>query len=105
MTEQYAAPQTVAFVANTLEISEFDFFCLAWREWHGREPGRAVIEKDFGFYLDHGTVPFYVVNYVRKTLSDGKIIAREKTAMLRARLVYYVPLVICFILFMYFLLS
>ena len=105
MTEQYASPQAVVFVANALEISEFDFFCLAWREWHGQEADRDIVEPDFGNYLDHGTVPFYVVDFVRKSLSDGSLLSREKQTRLRAQFIYYVPLLISFVLFMYFLLT
>ena len=97
--------QAVSFAANILEISEYELFCIAWHEWHGQEPNQDDIDQEFGAFLDCGSVPFYVASYVRNILSDDQIISREMNARLRAQFIYYVPLFVCFVLFMYFLLN
>ncbi len=105
MTYRGTDRDAVSFVAAILEIGEFDLFGAAWEEWYGAEPDQRLIEADFGAYLDHGVVPFYVTGYTRKILSDEEVVVRERNARLRAQFAYYVPLMIFFALFMYFLLK
>lgn len=62
--------------AEALGISEYDFFQLAFRLWNGREPRRVVLEKAFGDYMFHQTVPPAVRHLAREVLSretDGTL--------------------------------
>ena len=96
--------RTVGYVANLLEVGDFEFFRLAWREWHDEDPDPDVVEADFGRYIDHGEVPYYVAQYTRRILDDTDLMERERKAYIRSRFVYYIPLLIFFTLIMYFLL-
>lgn len=96
--------QNVGTVANLLEISDFELFRLAWQNWHGELPSPEIIEADFGRYLDYGEIPYYVAHYTRSIMNDKDLMERERRAFIRSRFIYYTPLLIFFILFMYFLL-
>ncbi len=51
----------LAHAASTLDVSEFDVFCLAHRSWYGRTGSLAHLEREFGRYLNRRvSLPFYV---------------------------------------------
>ncbi len=51
-----------------LEITEFRFFELAYREWHGRKASDQLIEKYFAAYMFAERIPSWVRSFARKIL-------------------------------------
>ena len=59
---------TVTDFANTLETSEYDIFCRAYRSWYGCALDVAAVERDFGRYLmDTHELPCYVRAFLGRT--------------------------------------
>lgn len=51
---------------DSMEVSEFDLFCLAHTAWYGEKPARCYLEQQFDNYLLSGVLPFYVRHYCRE---------------------------------------
>jgi len=51
--------------ASIREVSEYQIFSDAYRDWHGRDPEENALERDFGHYLRCGEVPEFVRHYLR----------------------------------------
>ena len=51
--------------AEALNISEYDFFRLAFRRWSGREPEDKALERLFVDYMFYQTVPHWVRHLTR----------------------------------------
>jgi hypothetical protein len=54
--------------ANMLEVSEFDFLGIAYREWYGHEPARERINAVFGNYMFGGEPPFWAHRLAREVI-------------------------------------
>ena len=57
-----AAMQTTAAVRD---VSEYQLFVDAYREWHGQSAAEESLETQFGHYLRSGVVPEFVRHYLR----------------------------------------
>lgn len=57
-----AAMQVTAAIRD---VSEFQLFSDAYREWHGHDPTGNALETEFGLYLRLGVVPEFVRHYLR----------------------------------------
>ena len=51
-----------------LTIGEFQLFRLAHRWWYHAPCDESVLNREFGEYLVHGTVPPWVRHYCRRVL-------------------------------------
>ncbi|MCH7935762.1 MAG: hypothetical protein IH994_01560 [Proteobacteria bacterium] len=70
--------------AETLGVSEYDFFRLAFRRWSGREADEKALERYFVAYMFHQDVPVWVRHFSRDVLSRdaaGKLDAAELGAL------------------------
>lgn len=56
----------VVFSAKVLQISEFEFFQIAYAQWYGREIRESNLEYVFVEYMFEGTIPHYVRDLARK---------------------------------------
>lgn len=62
-------PLRVTMVANDLGISEYDVFVLAHRAYFDTEPNLALIEKQFGEWMNGNLkLPFYVSYFLNNGL-------------------------------------
>ena len=95
--------EQVAYAARLMEKGEFALFGEAFLAWHGKEASEAEIDFHFSRYIRTGEVPFWVRHQVRVFLSDPalqKRLARKRRISL---VCYLAPLVVEYILLMYFL--
>lgn len=83
----------VVSTAALLEISEFEVFDAAYRNWYREVAPEAVLERHFVPYMFEGTAPFWVHQFTRETLRAHGVRAEdvleagrppEPGAMLRA---------------------
>ena len=58
----------VSFSARLLQISEFEFFQVAYFQWYGREIRESSLEYIFDDYMFKDIVPHYVRYFARKVL-------------------------------------
>lgn len=93
--------QLVHKASAWLEISEFQIFVEAWQEWYNEKPSERRLEPYFISFLEDGSVPFWLRNYVRLILDRKDLLARERKRILIGALTYYLPLVIFFIIIMW----
>ncbi len=56
--------------ANQLQVGEFQFMQLAYREWFGEDLPEALVSKLFKSYMLHNRVPHWARHYARKII-DG----------------------------------
>ena len=91
-------PVLVGYVAQLMEISEFELFRRAWEAWHGEKIGDAGIEPHFNRYLDFNEVPFWVRSFVRDFLSD-EVIEKERERATLSSFIFYAPLLVFLLLF------
>ncbi len=54
--------------SSVLEVTEFQFFELAYRDWHGRKANEQIIEKYFAAYMFAERIPSWVRSFARKIL-------------------------------------
>jgi hypothetical protein len=54
--------------SSVLEVTEFRFFELAYRDWHGRKASEQQIEKYFAAYMFAERIPSWVRSFARKIL-------------------------------------
>ena len=66
----YAPPDVVhvAEAAELLAIGEYELFRLAHRWWYDSPCDEALLNKAFGEYLVHATVPPWARHYCRRVL-------------------------------------
>lgn len=62
--------QAVLDAAAVLEITEFDVFELAHRDWYGRPAATRTTERWFAAYMFGGEVPPWVRQFTRRVLTD-----------------------------------
>lgn len=53
-------------IANTMEVSEFEVFRMAYRGWYGVNANPEEIERTFGRYLVSGEMPGYVLHFCQQ---------------------------------------
>ncbi|TVR83781.1 MAG: hypothetical protein EA405_03730 [Rhodospirillales bacterium] len=58
----------VASAANILQVGEFQFLQLAYREWHDRDLPEATVADLFKSYMLHDDVPHWARHYARVIL-------------------------------------
>lgn len=63
----------VVDAAEALGISEYDFFCLAYRRWSGHEPEEKELEGTFVTYMFHQNIPHWVRHFTRDVIAKAKI--------------------------------
>ena len=61
---------TLMLTRESLDISEFEVFRMAYAEWYGEKPALAQLEKQFDDYLSSGVLPFYVRHYCRQFVEN-----------------------------------
>ncbi len=54
--------------SSVLEITEFQFFELAYRDWHGHKASEQQIEKYFAAYMFAERIPSWVRSFARKIM-------------------------------------
>ena len=57
---------TLILTRESLDISEFEVFRVAYTDWYGETPTQTQLEKQFDDYLTSGVLPFYVRHYCRQ---------------------------------------
>ena len=58
----------IARAANILQVGEFQFLQLAYREWHTDDIREADMDSLFKLYMLNGEVPFWARDYARRIL-------------------------------------
>ncbi len=94
----------VGVTARLLGVSEFKLFEESYHAWHGDKPSEELVEYFFKNYLLEGVVPFWVRNHVRKFLKDPTLREGLGNNGKVAAYCHVVPIVVEYILIMYFLL-
>lgn len=56
----------VAETAGLLDVSEFELFDLAYRDWYGRAAAPAELERNFARFMFQDVVPFWLRRYCRR---------------------------------------
>ncbi len=59
----------VSSAANLLQVGEFQFLQLAYREWFGKDLSEALIARLFSSYMLQNEVPHWARHYARLILS------------------------------------
>ncbi len=62
--------------SSVMEVTEFRFFQLAYRDWHGRKASDQQIEQYFAAYMFAERIPSWVRSFARKILqlhADGRL--------------------------------
>ncbi len=62
----HAEERTVVEAASRLNVSEFEFFRIAYENWFGRSAPDGEVEDCFDLYLARSTVPMWVRAFVRE---------------------------------------
>ncbi|MGF1526427.1 MAG: hypothetical protein ACFCBW_06500 [Candidatus Competibacterales bacterium] len=62
--------ETLALVARSEDISQFEVFRRAMARWEGAPPSPQALERSFGRYLRSGEVPVAVRHYLRQWLDQ-----------------------------------
>ena len=65
--QPFTMEEQIYKIARVTGNSEYDVFCKAAENW---PISRAMIEGDFKAYLLHQSVPYYVVDFIRKNQKD-----------------------------------
>lgn len=66
------AKVVIAAAANLLQVGEFQFLQLAYRDWYDREIPASQIDRLFASYMMQGRIPHWARHYARKILSQGE---------------------------------
>lgn len=85
----------VTLAANLLDVSEFEIFRASYESWYCDEGSNALLERQFGEYLKHGDVPFWVRHFSRERLSqerEEEWLRSDLLAELELIMSLYVPL-------------
>jgi hypothetical protein len=57
--------EAVQFVAQFLEVSEYEVFQLAFNDWYGKRMNNMTMDYRFENYLDEDVVPFWVWTFAK----------------------------------------
>jgi hypothetical protein len=93
--------QLVYKASSWLGISEFQIFSDAWWEWYNEKPSEKRIESHYINFLEQGSIPFWVRNYVRSILDRRDLIDKEKKRLVIGIITYYIPLLIFLMIIMW----
>ena len=63
-----------------LEVTEFEFFRIAYRRWYGRAVDDDVLEKLYLPYMFHGRVPLWVRQLARDVIQKAEDEALDPSA-------------------------
>ncbi len=66
---EMAERQAVGSAANLLQVGEFQFLQLAYREWHDQDMPQALVDRIFTAYMLKNEVPHWARHYARLILS------------------------------------
>ncbi len=61
--------EAVQFVADLLEIPEYQLFHLAYENWYSRKLSNRLMDYRFNNYLENQTVPFWVWHFVQSVFN------------------------------------
>lgn len=61
---------TLSLTRESLDVSEFEVFRMAYTAWYGEQPAMQRIEHHFDDYLVDGVLPFYVRHYCRQYIDN-----------------------------------
>ena len=56
----------ILLAANKLEVGEFQFLQLAYKEWHGHELPKTLVDNIFRGYTIRNNIPNWARHYARK---------------------------------------
>jgi hypothetical protein len=72
--------QEVVNAASLLQVSEYQFFQIAYYRWFGRRDREREIEEAFNEYLEGNAVPYWVRHLSRRViaLNERKILRIEE---------------------------
>lgn len=62
--------ETLSLTRESLEVSEFEVFRMAYAAWFGEHPDIECLENHFDDYLADGVLPFYVRHYCRQYIDN-----------------------------------
>jgi len=62
----------VANASNLLQVGEFQFLQLSYREWFGEEMPAPLVDKLFSTYMFYNEVPYWARHYARNILELDK---------------------------------
>jgi hypothetical protein len=65
----------IGFIAAVLQISEYELFRIAYRNWHDHPVSETRLDALFKEYLGTGDVPYWVNDFTRK--AHEKFLAGE----------------------------
>ena len=57
--------EAIQFVAQFLEVSEYEVFQLAHKDWYGKRMIDTTMNYRFENYMEDAVVPFWVWNFVK----------------------------------------
>ena len=66
---EMAERRAVGNAANILQVGEFQFLQLAYREWHDQDMPEALVDRIFSAYMLQNEVPHWARHYARLILS------------------------------------
>lgn len=68
--DHHLPPDVVAVLdaSAALEVTEFRLFEMAWRDWFGKSPQQAHMERCFADYMFGYRVPYWVRSFSRRIL-------------------------------------
>lgn len=66
---EMADRSVVGSAANLLQVGEFQFLQLAYREWFGHDLPEALVDRLFSAYMLQNDVPHWARHYARVVLS------------------------------------
>lgn len=77
---------------ESLKVSEFDVFRMAYAAWYGENLTMQHLENHFDDYLVSGVLPFYVRHYCRQFIENrpetiDAVRAQERRSLFAERLV------------------
>ena len=83
---------TLLLTRESLDVSEFEVFRMAYSAWYGETPAIQHLEKHFDDYLVSGVPPFYVRHYCRQFIENrpesvDAVRAQERRSLFAERLV------------------
>lgn len=63
----------VGSAANVLQVGEFQFLQLAYREWHDSDMPQALVDRIFSDYMLNNQVPHWARHYARLILTRAEM--------------------------------
>ncbi len=70
---EFKERSVVCSAANILQVGEFQFLQLAYREWHNRDLPEALVDQLFSSYMLKNAVPHWARHYARLILEKDKM--------------------------------